>query len=340
MIGGNIIRLTCGDHKTELSGGMKVHAETVDIAAGKQNCLGGKEGTVVGKPEKPETGGKHIIRGWWSADREGKEPIREAVLDDTVYFHVETKDIPDDDVVFMSLYDDDVKRANEEKDSHKGSDRLFLNGKQDDFEKVKANKVVKEINFKFFSSWVAEEEDKTIELFLACSCRGEDVELPVQFHDYLKVKEAEPLIIYVCGYWNKDMPYAGAEWGEDYWGALMKNKAKEYFKTSKEYFINGAGNAFSSGRSRYNSGVKLANERLKNNSSKFYKEVFRKKRKVIIISHSMGRAFSEGILEVLKREKINIDKFVHLSPADTSDFNINYPDRTYQIDYTTVQGRY
>ncbi|WP_310555635.1 hypothetical protein [Flavobacterium sp.] len=108
---------------------------------------------------------------------------------DTVYFHQETKDIPDGDDVFMSLYDDDdVKRAKEKKDSNKGSDRIVLNKKQDDFEKVKANKIVKAIHLKNFSSWVEEEEDKTIELYFACSYKEENVELPIQFHNYLMVK--------------------------------------------------------------------------------------------------------------------------------------------------------
>jgi len=308
------------------------------MTAGDNNAFNAKV-TNHGQPKEPELKNGFFVKGWWSSDEAGNTKITEALIDDTVYFHIETRDIPNGKHIGTMLYDDDVKRATEEKDSSNGSDKIKLGPKNGNdfrylnYREVQNNKVVINITLGgLLANMVAEEEDKTVELFFACSYGGENVELPIQFHDYLKVKEAEPLIIYVCGYWNKDMPYAGAEWGEEYWGSLMKNKAKAYFKTSKEYFINGAGTAFSSGKNRYNNGVKLTNERLKNNSSKFYKEVFKTKRNIIIISHSMGGAFSEGILEVLKREKINIEKVVHLSPADTSGFSVNYPDRTYQID--------
>lgn len=145
---------------------------------------------------------------------------------------------------------------------------------------------------------------------------------------------AEPLIIYVCGYWNKNIPYAGTEWGVNYWGPQLKNKAKNYFKTTKELFINGAGTKFSNGKDRLNQGSNFANERLKNTSSKFYKEVFNSNRKVMIVSHSMGGAFAEGMLKVLLANSINVQKVLHLSAADTSDFTINLPEKTYQIDIT------
>jgi hypothetical protein len=189
MAGGSITRICGGNFITELSGGMECFTDTFDVTGGKQNRLGGKEGTVKDKPGKPKSDSKHVIRGWWSSDKEGEKTINEALIGDIVYFHLETKDIPDGDGVFMSLYDDDVKRANEEKDSNKGSDRIVLNKKQDDFEKVKANKIVKAIDLKNFSSWIEEEEDKTIELYFVCSYKGENVELPVQFHDYLKVSK-------------------------------------------------------------------------------------------------------------------------------------------------------
>lgn len=142
----------------------------------------------------------------------------------------------------------------------------------------------------------------------------------------------EPLIIYVNGYWNKDLPLAGSDIGEKYWGVRLKDAAKNHFGTKKELFINGAGTNFSSGKARYKDGLKLANDRLKNTSSKFYIEVFKTKRKIIIVSHSMGAAYSEGILEVLKKQGVNVHKVIHFSSADNSDFNVNYPNLTYQID--------
>ncbi|GEM_PF-4611361 len=147
-----------------------------------------------------------------------------------------------------------------------------------------------------------------------------------------KLKILDPIIIYICGYWNTKMPYAGTEWGEQYWGSNLKSSAKRYFGSQKEYFINGAGTKFSSGASRFNQGKAFAEERFRNTQSKFYNEVFRDKRRIMIVSHSMGGAFAEGVISVLKTKNVNVEKILHLSPADTSGFEISFPKKTYQID--------
>ena len=54
-------------------------------------------------------------------------------------------------------------------------------------------------------------------------------------------------------------------------------------------------------------------------------------RPIIIISHSMGGAFAEGMLGFFKKLSLNITKIIHFSPADTSDFNVNFPECTHQI---------
>lgn len=145
-------------------------------------------------------------------------------------------------------------------------------------------------------------------------------------------KILDPIIIYICGYWNKKMPYAGSEWGEQYWGIGLKSSAKKYFKSTKEYFINGAGTKFSSGGDRYKQGKEFAEARLKSQASKFYQEIFKEERRIMVVSHSMGGAFAEGVLSVFKNQKLNIEKVVHLSPADTSGFSVTFPQITYQID--------
>ena len=50
-----------------------------------------------------------MIRGWWSADKEGKEVIDKAFLEDTVYFHIEMMGIPiqDGEKLSLQLYDYD-----------------------------------------------------------------------------------------------------------------------------------------------------------------------------------------------------------------------------------------
>jgi hypothetical protein len=143
----------------------------------------------------------------------------------------------------------------------------------------------------------------------------------------------KPLIIYVNGYWNKDLAYAGSETGEKYWGSSFRTEAKNYFGIdSRELFINGAGKGTSNGEERFESGKKIANERINNNQSNFYKQIVEKKRKIMIVSHSMGAAYSEGILSVLVSSGIIVNKVVHFSPADNSDFSIKLPNKTLQID--------
>ncbi|OWP83499.1 hypothetical protein BWK59_10110 [Flavobacterium davisii] len=154
----------------------------------------------------------------------------------------------------------------------------------------------------------------------------------------VNVTMIEPLIIFVCGYWNKDMPYAGDQWNEKYWGNGLGNDlkyyAKKHFNNSKQLFLNGAGNWYSQGGTRWGKGEKFASERFKNEKSKFFKEVYKDKRKILVISHSMGGAFAEGMISSLVKKGVKVNKVVHLSPADTSQFSVTLPDKTYQIDIT------
>jgi hypothetical protein len=148
-----------------------------------------------------------------------------------------------------------------------------------------------------------------------------------------------PIIIFVNGYWNvswiqKDvLNFSDGKSLAGYWGANLRSNAIKYFGNNSElYFLNGADTAFSSGSKRYSMGRQFAAARLNNKQSKFYKAVFEDTRKIMVVSHSMGGAFAEGVISVLKENKLNVEKVVHLSPADVSGFSANYPDRTYQVD--------
>jgi hypothetical protein len=356
MAGGSITRICGGNFTTELSGGMECFTDTFDITGGKQNRLGGKEGTVKDKPGKPKSDSKHVIRGWWSSDKEGEKTINEALIGDIVYFHLETKDIPDGDGVFMSLYDDDVKRANEEKDSNKGSDRIVLNKKQDDFEKVKANKIVKAIDLKNFSSWIEEEEDKTIELYFVCSYKGENVELPVQFHDYLKVK-GMPKIIIVNGQWRLAKYTLGENVGptkpkKPYWVNGFSEAARtyfdKYFSIKKKQKINNISLSIEElekqnfilycDGSSYAGGDQSGGDRFKN-GNKFAQDNFDEITKglggqdVFFVSHSEGGAYAAGMADYLFSKGIKIGEHVLLSPDEGDEFSINPEIKSYQLQY-------
>ncbi|MGO4709814.1 hypothetical protein AB4Y90_12000 [Chryseobacterium sp. 2TAF14] len=277
---------------------------------------------------KPIT--KYFDEGYWTDEND--LPIKEAFLGDTVRFHVKMKNKNEKNIA-ARLIDSDIKEGGKNQSIEVGNDEKgyhFIN-----YYKIDDNdKVVISIKLQGkLAELINNEEDKTLELFYACSHSNENIDLPFTSNDYLKVKEKEPLIVYVCGYWNKSMPYAGTEWGEKYWGSLLKNSAKKYFyNTTKELFINGAGEKGDGGKKRFNMGKKLAEERLANPNSKFYQEIFENKRKIMFVSHSMGGAFAEGMISVINQKKVNIEKVIHLSPADVSGFSVTLPEKTFQID--------
>lgn len=121
----------------------------------------------------------------------------------------------------------------------------------------------------------------------------------------------------------------------------IKKFFKQYFKTrlNQQFFINGADTMFSGASKRYSNGYNYAKNRLTNTQSNLWEELMTDKdkdnhftRPVIVISHSMGGAFAEGMLSFFKKMKLNVEKVIHFSPADVSGFTVNFPEITYQID--------
>jgi hypothetical protein len=156
---------------------------------------------------------------------------------------------------------------------------------------------------------------------------------------------APPLIIFVNGYYNtrSDLSNPGVlrEYWEDKQYEDFKNLSATYFKTrlNQQIFINGADTAFSSGTKRFNNGYNFAKDRLTNNKSNLWEEMMTDKdkdnhftRPIIVISHSMGGAYAEGMLSFFNKMKLNIIKVIHFSPADINGFKLSYPEITFQID--------
>lgn len=46
-----------------------------------------------------------ILNGWWTKEKEGSQNLKKAKLGDTVYFHIETKNIKDGEEIDCKLYD-------------------------------------------------------------------------------------------------------------------------------------------------------------------------------------------------------------------------------------------
>ena len=150
----------------------------------------------------------------------------------------------------------------------------------------------------------------------------------------------KPVIIYVNGYWNGDLPYSSGDNLKNYWGSSFMISARNTNLVEKEYFINGANTFFSSGITRFNDGKLFAETRFTNQSSDFYKKIIlslqdnngKYIKPLYFVSHSMGGAFAEGMISFLTSKGVPIAKIYHFSPADVSDFTATLPEQTIQID--------
>lgn len=82
-----------------------------------------------------------LINGWWSSDKEGENHIERANLDETVYFHINTKDFDDGDIVKFHLREADFFFDDDK-----------FNGEQVELEgTVKDNHIILEISL--LESW-------------------------------------------------------------------------------------------------------------------------------------------------------------------------------------------
>ena len=165
-------------------------ADTIEL-------YGEQGGVVFGEyepPPKKDPQSYYFARGWWSFDFKGEKIIRRAVPGMTVYFHLETKNIPDGEAVYMRLFDED-NHESEEPDNADGSadkdDHIQLSrtatGKITVYEEVKNNKIVKAIVLKNIHNVLDNEADKLLELYFRCSYKKEHKQYPKSREDYLKV---------------------------------------------------------------------------------------------------------------------------------------------------------
>lgn len=121
------------------------------------------------------------------------------------------------------------------------------------------------------------------------------------------------MLIFVNGYTLGCQPF------RPYWSSSKNpneflEEASVYFNDNtinNESFVNGSGKWFGSLASfRYSAGKKYAQERINT-----YKSLLQKNEKINLISHSMGAAFAEGMIEVFCQNNLPIGKIVHFSPA-------------------------
>lgn len=121
------------------------------------------------------------------------------------------------------------------------------------------------------------------------------------------------MIIFVNGYTLGCQPF------RPYWSS-SKNP-NEFFEAASAYFndytinnesfVNGSGKWFGSLASfRYSAGKKYAQERIIT-----YKSLLQTNEKINLLSHSMGAAFAEGMIEVFVQNNIPLGKIIHFAPA-------------------------
>lgn len=143
-------------------------------------------------------------------------------------------------------------------------------------------------------------------------------------------------IFFVNGYYNtgKLQKWAGSVGGRPYWGgARYEQAAQAYFKDyatlTNDNFIDGRGTWNSSGKERYEAGYEYA----KANFQKLTAGMAQGET-IKIVSHSMGGAYSEGMIKYLEDNgTYKVEKVVHLSMADVSDFKISTSPTTIQLNH-------
>ncbi|WP_375605039.1 hypothetical protein [Flavobacterium davisii] len=336
IVKGTYTKITGGDHNMYAKG-------NIVTTAGKSiNEIGKENGVTCNEPKKPPLAPKHFfVKGWWSSDLVGSKPIEEALIDDIVYFHAETKNIPDGDMVQMRLYDDDnneIEEPKEKNDKSEYIETISSNKAGITNKKVNGNKIVIALRLANLEKFIANEADKKLELYYRCSYKGENVELPRASSDYLKVK-GMPKIIFVNGHWNNIANKIGMSPGEgqkQYWifftGKFQefKNRADRYFQfkqQSIEYFIDGSSlwGGSENGQERKDRGYKYAKEHF-NEITKGLGD-----QPICLISHSEGGACASGVAKYLIERGVNVKESILLSCDEGDEFTIenNYP--SYQL---------
>lgn len=133
-------------------------------------------------------------------------------------------------------------------------------------------------------------------------------------------------IIFVNGFYHTggsgDSPvpdrYVGTTGGRGYWGASFISGAKTFFNDKKTGFVDGRGSWSSTGEERYNAGYAYAKANLSTITDGMVDG-----ETVKIVSHSMGAAYAEGMIQYLQEQNIAVEQVVHLSAADPSGFSAN-----------------
>ncbi|RRJ92297.1 hypothetical protein EG240_03740 [Paenimyroides tangerinum] len=199
MAGGTITRIALGKSTTVVEENFEGFYQKLTMSSGGISNFNAKK-TNHNTPKEEELKEGYFIKGYWSSDSEGRVRINEAYLGDIVYFTIETRNIKDDKFIATRLVDSNYNER------HQGKDKSIELGNDDkgyrliNYRKVSKNKVVIKITLSesgILSDLIDKEDDRTVELYFACSYASQNVKLPLGYKDYLKTSKLNiPLIIY------------------------------------------------------------------------------------------------------------------------------------------------
>lgn len=137
--------------------------------------------------------------------------------------------------------------------------------------------------------------------------------------------EKKHRLFFVNGYYNDGkglIPewiaknFIGLEGCRPYWGGTFISKAEEFLKADEVMFIDGRGAVEGSGTLRFIEGCAYADR---------HADLFENCR-ITFVTHSMGAAYAEGIIRCIAAKGADINKVIHLSPADPDSFTASWPD--------------
>lgn len=148
-------------------------------------------------------------------------------------------------------------------------------------------------------------------------------------------------VLFVNGYYNNggsgDSPfpdaYTGTQGGRNYWSESFIQGAGSFFHDQNYQFIDGRGDYGSSADDRFKSGYAWAQANYSTLTEGVVDANGVQTETIKVVSHSMGAAYSEGVIAFLSEQGLTVETAVHFSAADAGDI-ITDPDiNTYQITY-------
>jgi RHS repeat-associated protein len=140
-------------------------------------------------------------------------------------------------------------------------------------------------------------------------------------------------VFFVNGYYNQGSlsGVAGSVGGEYYWSSKFIEAANNYFGDWNNSYVDGRGKWNSSGQERFDAGYEFAKE----NATILLEGVVDAEgvqiETIKVVSHSMGSAYAEGMIKYFEERNLTVEKVVHFSAADPSDFNASSKPFTLQL---------